>query len=476
LADFLRAARATKAKFLLTSRRDEHNWLHDLPARIELLPMRLADCVQMTKVLAKKRGRRLEDVDDWRPLLRFTQGNPLTLTVLVGQALRDGLKSREQIAEFVKKLEAGEEVFDDEVSEGRTRSLAASLMYGFENAFSEEERKQLALLHLFQGFVQVGALRTMGDPGFDWCLPELRGLTREAGISLLDRAAEVGLLTARGGGGYSIHPALQWFLRRLFDRLYSGARTAATRAYVEAIGAVGDRYFWRYEGGDREVVGLAAEEGNLLRARGLARSNGWWPCVIQAMQGLRHLYWHAARDPEWSRLVEEIVPDFVDPVTEGALPGREEQWRLVTQYRVRLATGARRWEEAERLSRLVVAWNRQRVAPVLAKPPQAWEAEEKNTIRSLASSLHELSQMQRERGLASCVDGYRESFSLAESIQDAQAAATCALNLGRAHEELVGVRALTLAEQWYHRSLDLRARDRTPDLKEFAVPPLGRPT
>jgi hypothetical protein len=112
LADFLRAARVTKAKFLLTSRRDERAWLHDLPARIELPPMPFDECVRMTEELAKKRGRRLEDVDDWRPLLRFTQGNPLTLTVLVGQALRDGLKTRDQIASFVRKLQAGEEVFN----------------------------------------------------------------------------------------------------------------------------------------------------------------------------------------------------------------------------------------------------------------------------------------------------------------------------------------------------------------------------
>src|SRR5882672_3204141 len=136
--------------------------------------MPLDECVQMTEELAKKLGRRLGDVEDWRPLLRFTQGNPLTLTVLVGQALRDGLKIREQIADFVRELQAGEAVFEDEASEGRTRSLAASLAYGFENAFTEAERKQLALLHLFQGFVNVDTLREMGNPEREWCLPELK--------------------------------------------------------------------------------------------------------------------------------------------------------------------------------------------------------------------------------------------------------------------------------------------------------------
>jgi hypothetical protein len=56
LADFLRAARGTKAKFLLTSRRDERDWLHNLPARIALPPMPFDESIEMTEELAKKHG------------------------------------------------------------------------------------------------------------------------------------------------------------------------------------------------------------------------------------------------------------------------------------------------------------------------------------------------------------------------------------------------------------------------------------
>jgi hypothetical protein len=220
LADFLRAARATQAKFLLTSRRDERGWLGELPARVTLPAMPMQERVQLARALAEKYGRHLRDVEDWRPLLRFTQGNPLTITVLVGQALRDGQTTRAQIEAFVARLRAGEAAFADEVSEGRAKSLGASLSYGFVHAFTDDERKLLALLHLFQGFVDVDALRQMGHPNVDYCLPEVRGLTREAGIALLDRAAEVGLLTAHGGGYYSIHPALPWYFKGLFERYY----------------------------------------------------------------------------------------------------------------------------------------------------------------------------------------------------------------------------------------------------------------
>jgi len=460
LVDFLRDARGTKAKFLLTSRRDERDWLLDLPARIKLPPMPFDERIQMTEELAESLGRRLEEVEDWRPLLRFTQGNPMTLMVLVRQALRDRLKSREQITRFVCQLQAGEEVFEDEASEGRTRSLAASLAYGFENAFTEAEQKQLALLHLFQGFVHVDALRLMGHPEAEWCLPEVKDLTRESGNALFDRAAEVGLLTALEGSSYKVHPAVPWFFRRLFEQCYSERRNAATRAFVEAMGRLGEHYHSEYEEGNRNVIGaLTAEEANLLRARSLARSNGWWDTVIGTMQGLRSLYGHGGQTAEWSHLVEEIVPDFVDPETLRSLPGREQDWDLVTEYLVLLSEGARRWEDAELLQRKRVSWNRERTLVILAKPPSEWDATEKDKVRSLVASVHELSDIQREQGRANSVEGYLEALSLAEQIQDYQAAASCAFNLGHAYEILDEIRDLPLAEQWYGRSLELLPKE-----------------
>ena len=185
--------------------------------------------IQLARALAERHGRTLADVEDWRPLLRYTEGNPLTLTVVVGQALRDGLRKKAEIGAYVARLRGGQAVFDDEESEGRSKSLGASLSYGFASAFTEAERKQLALLHFFQGFVDVDALRAMGNPDAEWCLPEVRSLTREAGIALLDRAAEIGLLTPHGGGYYSIHPALPWYFKSLFDQYYPPAQRRSLR-------------------------------------------------------------------------------------------------------------------------------------------------------------------------------------------------------------------------------------------------------
>src|ERR1035441_8474874 len=88
LGYLLRAARETKAKFLLTSRREERDWLGNLPARIAVPRMPFQERLELARALASKHGRRLTDVEDWRPLLEFAQGNPMAITVLDRKSTR----------------------------------------------------------------------------------------------------------------------------------------------------------------------------------------------------------------------------------------------------------------------------------------------------------------------------------------------------------------------------------------------------
>jgi tetratricopeptide (TPR) repeat protein len=137
------------------------------------------------------------------------------------------------------------------------------------------------------------------------------------------------------------------------------------------------------------------------------------------------------------------------------LPGREEEWSLVIDYRVRLAREERNLPEAERLQLLTVDWDRRRAAPLLDQPQEGLTAAQKNQIRSLAASLHELGEIQRKGGRVECVAAYKESLELAERIGDQAGAAICAHNLGRAYKDLPDLRDLSAAERWYRRSLEL---------------------
>jgi tetratricopeptide (TPR) repeat protein len=461
LRAFLSAARDTKAKFLLTSRRDEAAWLGELPRRVEVPAMPMQERLQLAGAIMERRGKRLADLPELTPLLRFTRGNPLTILVTLGEALRAGIDTPARLDAFVAALQRGEVAFEDEASEGRSKSLGASLSYGFDTAFTHDERKVLALLHLFQSFVDVDALKAMGAPEAEWCLAAVRSLTRERGVALLDRAAEIGLLKAHGRGYYSIHPALPWYFRTLFSDNFpeeSGDANRARHAFVGAMGELGNFYANGYQAGRREVLSLlTAEEDNLLAAWRLARAHGWWDRVIAVMQGLRILYDAGGRRATWRRLVNAVVPNLVDPANDGPLDGREDQWGFVTEYRVDLASEERNWSEAERLQRVNVDWHRQRAQPALAVTSDPRGEAHRHAIDSLGTSLQLLGHIQREQGSPTCAAIYREALDLADAIGDTTGKAIYAFNLGHAYNVIADLRDLDEAERLYRRSLDPRA-------------------
>ena len=118
LRTFLSAARDTKAKFLLTSRRDEGAWLSELPRRVRVPPMPMRERLQLASAIVEHRGKRLADLPDFQPLLRFTHGNPLTILVAVGEALRAGIDTKDHLDMYVEALRDGERSFEDEEPAG----------------------------------------------------------------------------------------------------------------------------------------------------------------------------------------------------------------------------------------------------------------------------------------------------------------------------------------------------------------------
>ncbi|HET8659751.1 MAG TPA: tetratricopeptide repeat protein [Micromonosporaceae bacterium] len=457
LAGFLRDLAATKARVLLTSRRDEQAWLGQLPTRVKLPPMPMREMTQLTAALAARHNHHITDVADWRPLLRYTAGNPLTITIVVGQVLREGLTTRKQIDKFVARLRAGETDPADDETQGRTRSLGASLGYGFATAFTDHERAQLAVLHLFQDTVTVIALVHMGHPDSPAPVPALAGLTRQTGTALLDRAADLGLLTSYGSGYYQIHPALPWYFRDLFTthRTPTATATAVNTAYTAAIAALGNYYHRQYQQGQTGVIAtLGVEEANLRHARALARTAGRWADVIGCMQGLRTLYEHVGRHGEWARLVDELTPDLADPTTDQPLPGREDHWAFYTDYRMHIAYRARDWPTATRLQHTLLAWSHDQARDALATPIDQLTDQQRNHIRNLSASEQATGKLLRKQRDPACLDHLQQALDLSQRINDSTSEATTAFNLGHAHLAIPGLRDLDRAEHWYRHALN----------------------
>jgi tetratricopeptide (TPR) repeat protein len=171
------------------------------------------------------------------------------------------------------------------------------------------------------------------------------------------------------------------------------------------------------------------------------------------------LYRATGRGSAWRRLVNDVVPDFVDPASDGPLAGREDLWSLVTEYRVRLARQERNWVEAERLQRACVDWHRKDAQPALASAPDRRDATRQHAIVSLGTSLEGLAHIQREQGSPTCAATYREALDLANATGNTAGQAVCAFNLGHAYRGVADLRNLDEAERWYRTSLDLRAPD-----------------
>ena len=465
LVDLLRDLAQTRCKVLLTSRRDEQAWLGGLSARVRLPGMPMRESLQLAAALAARHGASLAGAD-WRPLLRYAAGNPLTITVVTGQALREHLASKQDIEGFVSRLQAGEAQLEaaEDAALGRTRSLAASLDHGFATAFTDAERARLAVLHLFRDTVDVDALGLMGDldaAGED-AVPELAGLDRETGIVLLDRAADVGLLTALGGGYYQIHPALPWYFTTLFTAVYGQPATdraaRAARAYARATGALGRYYNHQAESGRTAQVlpVLQAEEANLMNALDLARVGGLWGATIGCLTGLFVLYGRTGRDSEWVRLVADVTPDFTDPATGGPLPGRESQWGTLTTLRARLAAEARDWPAATALLDVLIAWYRDQAAEALAAAVTSLTEVQRTQIRNLATVLNDLGNLLCTQGDPGCLPHFQEALALTQKIGDRPMEAQYSGSLGVAYLDIPVLRDLDQAEHWIRHSLSLR--------------------
>jgi hypothetical protein len=386
----------------------------------------------------------------------------------------------------VTRLQAGEAQLEagEDAALGRTRSLAASLSYGFTRAFTDAERAQLAFLHLFRDTVDIDALRGMGDPDFaeDDAVPQLAGLDRDSCAALLDRAADIGLLESLGGGYYKIHPALPWYFSTLFTRGYGPtdgpAALGAIRAYAKTIGELGDEYHDQAETGHAAQVlaALRAEETNLRHALDLSRAHGLWYPATGCLQGLNVLYLRTGRDSEWARLVAAITPDFTNPATEGPLPGREEQWSIIVGYRVWIAWQARDWPTATRLQEARIAWNRDRAAAALAVDPATTTPQQRNTIRNLAVSLTDLGQILLTQKNPGCLSYFEEALTLAQRTGDRMGEAQRAGSLGNVYLTVPDLRDLDQAEKWYRHSLSIRLEaDRLGRAKCLNTLGTGRP-
>jgi hypothetical protein len=463
LHDFLKQIKfddASQVRILLTSRRDEQKWLGGIPHRIQMPRMRNSDAARLALKLGEEKNLAHSEIADWQPLIDYCAGNPLTLRVLVGQAVGARLRGKRQIADFVEAIRSGEqEIQDADEKEGRDKSLGASLSYGFRNAFRDEELPIIALLHLFQGTVSVAVFEMMERK--IQALAELKDKNVEYIQSLLDRANEIGVLSRLGRGYFAIHPALPWFLRQFFGQYYGGGdgikSSTAVTSWVKAVAVLANHCAEEFHEGNRTITELLAiEEFNVLHARRLALDNKLWELAVDCLRGLQTLYEFQGRWAEWGRLVNEMRVEYCTS-DYHPMAGREHLYAVVMGYLVRIAAEHEQdLPRATDLQEKLVKYCRKRAAADMRLPSdEPLKDDQVQRLRNLASSLSHLATLRARTDNPTCLEDYQQAIAIHRRVGNKGGEAITQWNLGNAYRSLQKIRDLDAAELAYLRSIDL---------------------
>ncbi len=473
LRNFLRDLRGGQTRVLITSRRDEP-WIGNIYRRVELGGLKLHEAQELAVRILKRAGlnpQQIKALPQYNDLLKYLRGNPLAI-----QAILPELKRTTPDA-LLRALRAGEvNLSDDDPTQGRERSLSASLNYRLD-ALDPTLRQRLGLLALFQGFVVAGVLAAICK--VDGAPDAIKGLGRDEWIRMLDAATEVGLLRDAGDGYYTVHPALPWFFYDLLREAFPGHLDWLEKAFSTVYGWNGYELFRLFETKAQVAMSLLrAEESNLLYALHLARRHELWDGMEGILNGLRTLFVTQGRWVEWKRLIDEIETEITD---EGGEPleGRSNLWIALLGHQSQIANYRRDFNTgqaiylrlkghyesagddrslASTLHQLgMIAEKRQQFDEAERWYRQALEIKERiGNEQGQASTLHQLGMIAEKRQQFDEAERWcRQALEIEERISDEYGQALTLHQLGIIAEER---RQLDEAERWYRQSLAIKER------------------
>ncbi len=359
------------------------------------------------------------------------------------------------MARFLAGVRAGEHELGDEVTEGRSQSLRASLKYGFERAFDDSEQGMVSVVSLFERVLDaeflaavaraanVSALEPLGKP--------------ETALELLHRAAGVGVLnplSTVASPTFRLHPALPWFLAEVFTKTFRAEE--ADRIKGAFMGVIAELSGWWHDAQESGAASglrwLDLYEPNLRRARAIAIDRRDHLTESLLMMGLRPIMERTGRWSEWGRLLREASARVTDE-NDGALEGDETAWMVMTPLRADFAARQGDMEEAERLQWLVTEYNRSQ-APALPLDRAKTSDEELAALDRLGTDLNQLAVYREARGDSASLPLVEEALEVARALEDDIRIASRLSNLAAAYIRRADVDDIDRAETCLQEALE----------------------
>lgn len=323
LQRFLKDLRGGKSWELITSRREER-WLDCGYSLVDLRGLREQDVEELAaKILQMAGVDRVKLSSEYLELLKLLGGHPFSLRVVLPH-----LKTQEP-KQLIEALQQGLDNLEKKTEEGRDKSLTASLDYSFAK-LSERARQHLPFLALFSKQVYAVSLHFFSQTPHDYCgqvYQDVFGenLQRADWLTILNEAAEAGILERQKYDTYKIHPALPWYLRQWL----------ANNHNEEVISELEIRLLVFYEGLAEHyhklliskpylaTVVLLIEEPNLLQNLRLAQQQQIWKFAQTILEALGEVYERLDRRLEFKSIRQQALTKIGIHLAEAKTKSRE---------------------------------------------------------------------------------------------------------------------------------------------------------
>jgi tetratricopeptide (TPR) repeat protein len=269
------------------------------------------------------------------------------------------------------------------------------------------------LVAQFRGYVSVVGYAALRGDGDDF----------DAAAADLDELVARGTLTRISPAVYSIHPGLAVALAT------TGEFEPPGRRFAEAMAKTATMWAALAEGGGG-MAPWAAEAENVLTARRLASRRGWWPLVIELLDGLSALGSHGGMHDVWREQVLDAAPDFVNFETGEPVPQMENHAHVFLAYLASVAEMEGNMARAARLRTADVRHRRDAAAGALRVPQDQRTEDQHRLVRRLAVGLTNFGNAQSSDGDPAALDTMQEAAMLAHEIGDWRLEALNRLNLG----------------------------------------------
>jgi len=321
LSSFLKALRGGKSRVIITTRKQDEEWLGIAYKLMELSGLTHRDAGQMAKVILSTVGREpadFRDDPDYARLIRLLNGHPRSLEVVLPHLRRRS--PTEIMGALQHRVDSLGEAMED-----------ASLSYAF-SQMSDRTRKHLPFIGLFASYVRVDVLGSFvasgaaGQKDYEDVVGET--LDASGWEAVLEEAGRGGLLRPLGSRAYELHPTLPTFLRReLVSAVDEEGLERLDSEFMRFYQAWASIYFDGVRKADRNaVIAVTVEEANLLRALRLAEMNEKWTIAQSIAQTLREFYEARGRTGEWDALRGRLLGSVGLEMSPDADRDRANLW------------------------------------------------------------------------------------------------------------------------------------------------------